>query len=609
MGRPTAQSDVIAVMSDATQIDSGDLLDNVEHHFRVFAGPGAGKTFWLVRHIQNVLRRSTRLSATGRIGCISYTNVASEEIRRGLGVASDLVEIGTIHGFLYRHVVKPYLHLLRTSDLSPLVTFQLVKGHDEHHPSYQKVQKWLQSIGQSWVLRIEDQKKLLFDKLRQLVWEEGANGVWTIGPRKVAPMGPKLREVCNSDNLRIYKALYWHEGTIDHEDVLYFAHRIINEFDAAVQFLSARFRYLFIDEFQDTRPTQSRMIQRFAAHGTVVGVIGDEEQAIYGFQGAKPEHFRNYSLAGHRDYWIATNRRSTRSIVKLLNEVRTDQLKQSPHRPEEGIPPAILCGDIQWAMARVLSELPEGAKLTVLTRKNGEANRARSSASDDGNLLWEACANLDRDRTTFLQALLTGVEIGRNGHLSLAVNAVVRGITKRGVLREPLQADSDISELSCRGIAVELLEFGLNNYSTLSGGSLMAAYDSIDQHLTKESHTRLKRVQNKSKFRLFAESTSYHALASSVHPEEETRNVRTIHQAKSGEWANVMVWLPDHDRVRHFFEPGAGADGNAQEERRITYVALSRARDRLYVVVPDISDEFEAALGKRGVTIVRSETK
>src|SRR5207248_1464400 len=102
----------------------------------------------------------------------------------------------------------------------------------------------------SWVLQIEEQKEILFDKLQQLVWEEDVNGVWTIGPRRTDRIGPKLREVCKCENLRLYKALYWQEGTIDHEDVLYFAYRIINEFDLAVQFLSARFRYLFIDEFQ-----------------------------------------------------------------------------------------------------------------------------------------------------------------------------------------------------------------------------------------------------------------------------------------------------------------------------------------------------------------------
>jgi len=596
-------------MNNAVQIDSGDLLDDIEHHFRVFAGPGAGKSFWLIRHVQNVVRRSNRLAGVGRIGCISYTNVAADEIRRGLGVASDRVEIATIHGFLYRHVVKPYLHLLQSSQGKALVAYQLVKRHDEHHPSYQKVQQWVQGIGHSWVLQIEEQKEILFEKLEQLVWEKDVNGVWTIGPRKTDRMGPKLLEVCKCENLRLYKALYWQEGTIDHEDVLYFAHRIINEFDLVVQFLSARFRYLFIDEFQDTRPTQSRMIERFAAHGTVVGVIGDEQQSIYGFQGAKPEHFRNYSLAGHKDYWIGTNRRSTRSIVRLLNVVRADQLKQFPYRQEEGAPLCVLCGDIKWAISKVLGELPPGEKLTVLTRKNSEANRARNSAGVDGRKLWENCTKIDRERAAFLQGVLTAIEIGRNGHIALAVNSLVRGITKRTSLREPLQAKNDLSELSCRGIAVALLEFTLNNYAALSGGSVMAAYCSINEHLTKQFQVKLKAVQSRSKFRSFAESTSCHSLTSAVHPEEEIRNVRTIHQAKSAEWPNVMVWFTEANRLAHFFEPVGSSDIEAQEERRITYVALSRARDRLYVVVPDISAECEAAFVKQGVKIVRSKAK
>ena len=596
-------------MNNAVKIDSGDLLDDIEHHFRVFAGPGAGKSFWLIRHVLNVIRRSNRLAASGRIGCISYTNVAADEVRRGLGAAADRVEIATIHAFLYRHVVKPYLHLLRSSEGNALVAYQLVKRHEEHHPSYQKVQQWVKSIGHSWVLQIEEQKEILFEKLQQLVWEKDLNGVWTIGPRRTDRMGPKLREICKCENLRLYKALYWQEGTIDHEDVLYFAHRIISEYDLAVEFLSARFRYLFIDEFQDTRPTQSRMIERFASHGTVVGVIGDEQQSIYGFQGAKPEHFRNYSLAGHKDYCIETNRRSTRSIVRLLNLVRADQLNQFPYRQEEGAPPCILCGDIKWAISRILGELPQGEKLIVLTRKNSEANQARSSSGADGRKLWESCTKIDRERAAFLQAVLTAVETGRQGHIALAVSGLLRGITKRTSLREPLHGKNGLSELSCRGIAVALLEFTLNNYTALSGGSVMAAYCSINEYLTKQFQVKLKAVQGGSKFRSFAECTSYQSLASAVHPEEEMRDVRTIHQAKSAEWPNVMVWFTDPNRLTHFFEPVGSCDIEEQEERRITYVALSRARDRLYVVVPDVSAEREAAFVKQGVKIVRSKVK
>jgi DNA helicase-2/ATP-dependent DNA helicase PcrA len=88
--------------------DSHETID-IEHPFKVNAGPGAGKTTWLINHIQNVVQHSNRLGQVKKIACITYTNVAAEKILLNLGEACENVEIGTIHAFLYKHVVKPYV--------------------------------------------------------------------------------------------------------------------------------------------------------------------------------------------------------------------------------------------------------------------------------------------------------------------------------------------------------------------------------------------------------------------------------------------------------------------------------------------------------------------
>ncbi len=67
------------------QIESDSLIP-IEQHFRVSAGPGSGKTHWLILHIKNVLAHSERLAKTRKIVCITYTNVASETILYRLGV-------------------------------------------------------------------------------------------------------------------------------------------------------------------------------------------------------------------------------------------------------------------------------------------------------------------------------------------------------------------------------------------------------------------------------------------------------------------------------------------------------------------------------------------
>ena len=123
-----------------TVITSDTLLLLTDRHARVAAGPGAGKTFWLAEHTKNVIRRSKKVHPLARIAVISYTNIAADELRQKIGKDAVKAEIGTIHNFLYRNVIKPYLHLVKNSNGQMVVNIALVDGHDEHHVNHKKLE-------------------------------------------------------------------------------------------------------------------------------------------------------------------------------------------------------------------------------------------------------------------------------------------------------------------------------------------------------------------------------------------------------------------------------------------------------------------------------------
>ena len=80
-----------------------------DFNFKVFAGPGAGKTYFLIKNIISTINNSEKLKNTNRkILCITYTNVAVNEIKNRLGDYRKYVEVLTIHAFLYEYVIKPY---------------------------------------------------------------------------------------------------------------------------------------------------------------------------------------------------------------------------------------------------------------------------------------------------------------------------------------------------------------------------------------------------------------------------------------------------------------------------------------------------------------------
>lgn len=94
------------------EIKSGDLLssEQLKHHMKIYAGPGAGKTHFLVENIKNIIKSDDKIkgSLNRKILCITYTNAAVEEIKRRLESYSRNVVVYTVHGFIIKYIIKPY---------------------------------------------------------------------------------------------------------------------------------------------------------------------------------------------------------------------------------------------------------------------------------------------------------------------------------------------------------------------------------------------------------------------------------------------------------------------------------------------------------------------
>src|SRR5699024_1630741 len=111
---------------------------------------------WLVSHIKNILHNSSKLSITKKVACITYTNTAVESIYRDLGSSSSQIEVSTIHSFLYRHIVKPYVSFI-AKEYGLDVT--KVDGHDDIVLSnYSFLYEWKTRTNQH---RIRDNNKVV----------------------------------------------------------------------------------------------------------------------------------------------------------------------------------------------------------------------------------------------------------------------------------------------------------------------------------------------------------------------------------------------------------------------------------------------------------------
>jgi len=590
------------------KITSDTHLLTVDRHARVTAGPGAGKTYWLVGHIKNVLRRSKKLHINAKVAVISYTNVAADQLREQLGTDAARADVTTIHSFLYRHIVRPYVHLLRTSNGNQLVNVTLLDGHDEHHINYQHFRAWLTSRNLQQLL-MKFQKKqcaMLQEHIAGVHWQQTTTlEHWQLALRADYGLSQRTKVQLTPDSLLAYKQQYWSEGRIDHDDVLYFAFRILTEHPLLRDCLSARFRFVFVDEFQDTVPAQTQIVRWLAEAGSTVVVIGDAEQSIFEFSGAAPKHFREFTLPELDEYEIVHNRRSTQAIIALLNHIRTDGLAQSCYREVTGAPVQLLVGT-PLKVANYTRTISEGCSLLLLSRNQRIVDELLANEDTPTDDPWSAIRNAPARRGNFLQSVCASVTLARAGRLDMSMKTLHQGIRhENGMLKDPFRSVAKYSALHRRAIAVTILEALLGQGSTLDALTVRAAYDHLSERLGAQfSDLSLTKITS-GEFAAMANQLTMGRLLGSVALDNtnEIREIRTIHKAKGTESDNVLVCLhaKRDDRLQHLISPQAPSN----EEQRLTYVALSRARDMLFLAVPELTPEDENTARNLGMSVVR----
>lgn len=377
----------------------------------------------------------------------------------------------------------------------------------------------------------------------------------------------------------------WAEGWLHHDDVLFFSWELLRRFPFLATVLRAKFPYYFVDEFQDTHPIQVKIIELLAQHETIVTVIGDAAQSIYEFQGADYTQLNRFALPDMDHYQIEGNHRSTGKIVQLLNKLRSD-LQQTANRATEGEPVYLLVGDKIQALERAKSMLA-GEPLYCLSRDNVTNNKVKKGVDSHHpvrNLLEQlegADSNLDRQRSVI--AALKAVEYAQTGFFKDALKALrqfasIRSLPekekKKAVLVILKKLLDGIAEYE-NGTAADLIQFIVNNklckLAKLSKGAAASFYT----------------------------TTLYKDLSVAVKSLDETGLFRTIHKAKGEEFNNVLLIVDQEERGK-FQEKEELAflcvPDLTNEEHRIKYVGLSRAKQRLFIAIPSLSATAAAEL-------------
>lgn len=541
---------VIEIKSD-TQID-------INQHFRVSAGPGAGKTHWLSLHISHVLKDSKRLGKLGKVACLSYTNVGADTLMGRMSEDRSRILPCTIHSFLYTYIVKPYLHFIAAEEG---FNIELLVGEDDRILSdYKTIESVLNAVKQRY-----GEQNMVVSAIRSAKWKLLDNGtlICVATPKKKCC---KKGYFLSDDAYGIYKKLAWAKGYMHYDDVIYFSYKLIQKYPFICKTLSIQFPYVFVDEFQDTNPIQARIIKQLGDNGSIVGVIGDYAQSIYGFLGADPEQFESFSLDGLQDYTIRDNRRSSNEIIDLLNVIRPD-FCQDPIRNEHGMKPLLLVGELMTCYDEALKIA--GNEVHALSYRNIEANilKQRVNAHVQSRALLNQITDSNSDRKEFVTTWIKAIEHARNKQFG----AVFKMLENIGVV--DIEAYTSVKE-------------ALDDYDKYCDGTLMEFVDYLS------THWKISKIKQNSNIQKFYTLHTYRELSQCIGLLEDASAQRTVHKAKGDEFDNVLVVFTEEKALNFLL----ASDIRNNESDRVYYVAMSRARNRLFLTVPSLSQQVRNKL-------------
>lgn len=570
---------VIEPKIETIKIDSGKIIP-VDQCFKVVAGPGAGKTYWLIQHCKRILRTSSRLGRTGKIGCITYTNAATDELISRFGCSTDRIDVSTIHSFLYRNILKPFAFLLKEDDeFNP----NNMNGHEDNIPHGGLISSWKSATKQYYL----NDDVAIQKCLGSLDWQFSSSNTLTIiqpaiWKSKIKTKNGKSLNI-RRDSFYEYKKLCWKKGIMHHEDVLYFSYKLIQKNPRIIDFVKSRFPYIFIDEFQDTHPIQTKVIEEIGSNGVYIGVIGDPAQSIYKFQGSCREDFVDFMMPDMQHYEIASNRRSTNEIIDTLTKFRTDGLQQFPVRNVSGETVKLLIGDYFKCLKYIEDSC---GNYVALARNNALVRQLQYGLANIATNPWPNIFSLDGDveRTGLIRRLIESFIAldNQDYHQALKIKSVFRNT----------QYTEDVK----RRLSIRLLDEIGRARKAWMGKNLVEAQNELHDYLNHNFEIKVGGKIRSGKYKKYAETKNIQDLYHGLLYENAKGRIRTIHKAKGLEFNTVALVIDSSSDVKLFLSPNTE---HKDDDCRIYYVGLSRAINKLYLIIEDNDEPVVSALQRK----------
>lgn len=265
----------------------------------VLAGPGSGKTTVLLCRISRLLGRG--LAKPQEILALTFSKAAAEEMKsrfENLNGASG-VSFGTFHSIFFRILRSRYGWNVEQ-------IFQEEERRNILRNSIE-AEKWDIPDLEEYISQFFSQLSLMNSELEQ--------------PNRFTPVGMPVEEFRKL--YRAYEGYKERHEKLDFDDMLTQCYQLLREDAAVREYWQRKYKFILVDEFQDVNQAQFACLQILAEKHQNLFVVGDDDQSIYAFRGARPDfllHFPTLYPAAKK-VTLNTNYRSTERIVNLAERV------------------------------------------------------------------------------------------------------------------------------------------------------------------------------------------------------------------------------------------------------------------------------------------------
>lgn len=584
----------------------------------ILAGAGSGKTRTITYRIAYMIQELG--ISPYSILAVTFTNKAAKEMRERvenlIGEDGKRAMISTFHSF--------GLRLLRV--------YSKIAGYDSNFTIYDT----------------DDQKKVVKGIMKQLVIKnkdltEGkiVSRISKLKEDGISPEEYEKEHRFESDANIIYEVYKRYNQTLkenngmDFSDILTNTYKLL-ENGEVLEKLQEKFKYIMVDEYQDTNNIQYKIINKIAAKYRNICVVGDENQSIYGFRGADIRNILDFE----KDYpdaeviKLEENYRSTKIILDAANEViknnKTSKNKKLWTKKSSGDKIILKpCADGRDEVSFVIEEIVEMKKdgrryndFTILYRTN-----AQSRLFEEGflryNIPYKVFGGMQfyqRAEIKDILAYLSVINNTRDGiNLDRIINVPKRKIGDKTIekiknyaeekglsIYDSLKEAENISGLSS-AVIEKLKEFS-NMMTELEELSfelpvselfdevikkvgyfsyLNSSYDDAESRVEnveelKNSIIELENVVDNLTLREYLENVSLVSATDDLDSEREYVKLMTIHNAKGLEFPVVFL-VGMEDEIFPNTTKVMIDNESVEEERRICYVAITRAEEKLYI--------------------------